>query len=274
MNMTTTDIRIRSCPRCRTGAMEYSDPSEPKCVNCGHYPHWGNGRSLVGSSLEQERRGETKPGTKWDGLKGRGRGPIEGASDAVSLKLHFKKATRIIKVEYYVQKLVSRHEFYAVATSVEPVDATISRWSGEVHTMVRAALSAHSRASVNSRSRGDGRRRMNRPLTSKQQAILSFLGNYMNTHQRAPTMREIQAGANISSSSVVHSNLITLEKKGYLEREADTSRSLRLLNNNQGSLVVIFTGPDAQLVRQAYGEDPHGAILTLAQRLHERRQTA
>ncbi len=50
----------------------------------------------------------------------------------------------------------------------------------------------------------------------------------MSDAGRPPTIREIGSAVNISSTSVVNYNLNKLEERGYVEREAEVSRGLKL----------------------------------------------
>lgn len=67
-----------------------------------------------------------------------------------------------------------------------------------------------------------------KPLSKRQQSILQFTRGYMDEHGRPPTIREIGKAVGINSTSVVNYNLGKLEEKGYLDRDPDVSRGLRL----------------------------------------------
>ena len=67
-----------------------------------------------------------------------------------------------------------------------------------------------------------------KPLSERQKNILSFIRKYVQDNTRPPTIREIGRAADISSTSVVNYNLTKLKEKGFLEREAEVSRGLRL----------------------------------------------
>lgn len=69
-----------------------------------------------------------------------------------------------------------------------------------------------------------------KPLSKRQQNILEFTRGYMDEHGRPPTIREIGKAVGINSTSVVNYNLGKLEEKGYLDRDPDVSRGLRLTN--------------------------------------------
>jgi repressor LexA len=65
-------------------------------------------------------------------------------------------------------------------------------------------------------------------LSERQEKILETIRDYLVEYGYPPTIREIGEAAGISSTSVVSYNLNALEKKGYLTRNKDTSRGLRL----------------------------------------------
>ena len=73
-----------------------------------------------------------------------------------------------------------------------------------------------------------------KPLSKRQQSILQFTRGYMNEHGRPPTIREIGKAVGINSTSVVNYNLGKLEEKGYLDRDPDVSRGLRLTEKADG----------------------------------------
>jgi repressor LexA len=65
-------------------------------------------------------------------------------------------------------------------------------------------------------------------LSERQRQILDFIARYIEEHDRPPTNREIGQAMGISSTGHVDYHLSVLAKKGYIEREANTSRGLRL----------------------------------------------
>jgi repressor LexA len=68
----------------------------------------------------------------------------------------------------------------------------------------------------------------NKPLSERQKSILAFIRQYVRENRRPPTIREIGQDVKISSTSVVNYNLTKLKEKGYLDRDAEVSRGLRL----------------------------------------------
>jgi repressor LexA len=67
-------------------------------------------------------------------------------------------------------------------------------------------------------------------LSERQRRILEFLGTYVEENGYPPSIREMGAAAGISSTSVVSYNLRRLEEKGYITRDRDVSRGLKLVS--------------------------------------------
>jgi|YNPMSStandDraft_1061717.scaffolds.fasta_scaffold59875_2 repressor LexA len=63
-------------------------------------------------------------------------------------------------------------------------------------------------------------------LTEPQQRILAFISQYMAEHDLPPTIREIQKGAGISSTSMVSYHLKALEKVHLVNRYERRSRGV------------------------------------------------
>ena len=75
-------------------------------------------------------------------------------------------------------------------------------------------------------------------LNDKQSKIISFIQDYYNEFGISPTVREIQNGCNITSTSVVDYNLKALKNKGYLDKRPDISRAIKLNNVNDNFLRI------------------------------------
>ena len=74
-------------------------------------------------------------------------------------------------------------------------------------------------------------------LSERHKKILEVLEHYQNNVGYPPSIREIGAEANISSTSVVNYYLEQLEEKGYIERDRKVSRGMRLIKNVAGEVV-------------------------------------
>lgn len=65
-------------------------------------------------------------------------------------------------------------------------------------------------------------------LSERQQSILSFIEEFIEEHNYPPTVRDIQNGCGISSTSVVSYNLDRLKEGRFLNRDSEVSRGLKL----------------------------------------------
>lgn len=70
-------------------------------------------------------------------------------------------------------------------------------------------------------------------VSDRQRQILDFISHYFDEHDRPPTNREIGQAMGIASTGHVDYHLSVLAKKGYIEREANTSRGLRLTSASE-----------------------------------------
>ena len=90
-----------------------------------------------------------------------------------------------------------------------------------------------------------------KPLSLRQQGIMEFIRKYLGENRFPPSIREIGKAVGISSTSVVNYNLRRLEERGYLSREKEVSRGLRLsadapdLVPSGGMLRIPMAGPIA-----------------------------
>jgi len=67
-------------------------------------------------------------------------------------------------------------------------------------------------------------------LSDKQQRIIDFIGEFWADRSYPPTIRDIQSGCGISSTSVVNYNLNILAREGYIRRHPEVSRGIELLD--------------------------------------------
>lgn len=90
-------------------------------------------------------------------------------------------------------------------------------------------------------------------LSKRQKNIIRFMENYMNLNGYPPTIREIGEATDINSTSVVNYNLKKLERSGYIERTARSSRGMRLLKtldtNGQGQTISVPVEPTSSAVK-------------------------
>jgi repressor LexA len=85
-------------------------------------------------------------------------------------------------------------------------------------------------------------------LSERQQGILDYIQESVQEAGRPPTIREIGEAVKISSTSVVNYNLTKLVEKGFLSRDAEVSRGLRLTEKAE-SLYNVVVETVQKLVR-------------------------
>ncbi len=68
-------------------------------------------------------------------------------------------------------------------------------------------------------------------LSERQRQILQFIREFVKEHSYPPTVRDIQKGCNISSTSVVDYHMNILEREGYLRRDPEVSRGIEMLGS-------------------------------------------
>ena len=90
---------------------------------------------------------------------------------------------------------------------------------------------------------------------------MEFIKDFMDKRQFPPTVRDIQKGCEISSTSVVDYNLHILQREGYLRRLPEVSRGIELLdgwrNNKREGVKVPVLGTIA--AGEPLGQPPDDA---------------
>jgi len=93
-------------------------------------------------------------------------------------------------------------------------------------------------------------------LTDRQRKILEFIEEFSDDNGYPPSIREIGSAVGISSTSVVNYNLNRLVEEGYLLRDQNVSRGLRLtekIGRAKEQLVESFRIP---LVGRIFASQP------------------
>src|SRR5574338_213472 len=67
------------------------------------------------------------------------------------------------------------------------------------------------------------------PLTKRQREILEYLQRHISEQGYAPSFEEIAERFGFQSLATVHEHLTNLEKKGYIHRAYNESRSIEVL---------------------------------------------
>ena len=73
------------------------------------------------------------------------------------------------------------------------------------------------------------------PLTKRQKEILDYIGTFIDSQGYAPSFEEIAESFGYSSLATVHEHLGNLERKGYLRKSYNESRSLELIRPDAGA---------------------------------------
>lgn len=71
-----------------------------------------------------------------------------------------------------------------------------------------------------------------RPLSAKQEKILTYLKQFAAEKGYPPSIREIGKACGISSTSVVKYNLNILQREGYIRRDPEVSRGIDLASTS------------------------------------------
>lgn len=75
-------------------------------------------------------------------------------------------------------------------------------------------------------------------LSKKQTEILLYIKREAANKGYPPTVREICEGVNLRSPSSVHAHLNTLEKKGYIRKDATKPRAIEIINYDDGMIMI------------------------------------
>src|SRR3989440_4189519 len=67
------------------------------------------------------------------------------------------------------------------------------------------------------------------PLTKRQKEVLDYLVAFETKHGYAPSFEEIGKGLKLTSLATVHKHITTLEKKGFIRRGYNQSRSIEIV---------------------------------------------
>ena len=70
-------------------------------------------------------------------------------------------------------------------------------------------------------------------LSPRQERILQFISDFIEEQGYPPTVRDIQHGCDISSTSVVDYNLNILQREEYIRRSPEISRGLEILKGHR-----------------------------------------
>jgi repressor LexA len=66
-------------------------------------------------------------------------------------------------------------------------------------------------------------------LTKRQKEVLDFLVGFLNKHGYSPSFEEIARSLKLTSLATVHKHITTLERKGFIRRGYNQSRSIEVV---------------------------------------------
>jgi repressor LexA len=83
-------------------------------------------------------------------------------------------------------------------------------------------------------------------LTKRQKQVLDYLVAFMNKNGYSPSFEEIAIAMKLTSLATVHKHLSTLEKKGFVRRGYNQSRSIEITQ-------LVKSVPEQVIARRATG---------------------
>ena len=81
------------------------------------------------------------------------------------------------------------------------------------------------------------RRKKDGELNKREKTILKFIEKSVKEKGYAPSVREIGKAVGLRSTATVHSYLARLQKEGFIKKENNKGRTLKLLKNSSGQSI-------------------------------------
>jgi len=97
-------------------------------------------------------------------------------------------------------------------------------------------------------------------LSAKQKRILDYIAQSVKDHGYPPSVREIAAEVGLKSPSTVHAHLNTLERTGYITRDAKKTRAITITAGPAAGVPILGTvaaGQPILAVEDALGYLPY-----------------
>ena len=80
-------------------------------------------------------------------------------------------------------------------------------------------------------------------LNKREKAILKFIEKQIKVNSYPPSVREIGKAVGLKSTATVHGYLAKLEEKGYIKKESQKGRTLRLIKGVSGEEIKTKSEP-------------------------------
>lgn len=103
------------------------------------------------------------------------------------------------------------------------------------------------------------------PLTKRQKQILDFIERFIEEQGYAPSFEEIAEAFGYASLATVHEHLSNLERKGYIRKSYNESRSVEVVREDPGGYAVelpLLGAVAAGLPIEAVQDTEHIAVPT------------
>lgn len=100
-------------------------------------------------------------------------------------------------------------------------------------------------------------------LTDSEEKVLGYIQRHLQEYRRPPTVREIMRHFKWNSPQSARKHLLTLEEKGFLERDDNTARGLTLVEDSETpeGLVVPLLGRVAAGLPLLAEENREGSLV-------------
>ncbi len=94
-------------------------------------------------------------------------------------------------------------------------------------------------------------------IYKRQQQILGFIRQYIQSHGSAPTLRQIAEAIGVSSLATVHEHLQALEEKGLIKRKQGKVRSIELKESEFNADPGGFEAPILGFIAAGHPIEPY-----------------
>ena len=97
---------------------------------------------------------------------------------------------------------------------------------------------------------GKEKRKNDGTLNKREKSILRFIEKSVEENGYAPSVREIGKAVGLSSTATVHTYLGRLQEYGYIAKEENKGRTLKLIKNSNGQKIERSSKKDFYLERE------------------------
>lgn len=98
-------------------------------------------------------------------------------------------------------------------------------------------------------------------LTPRQEEVYLYIANYIRENGYAPSLRETMSGLGLASTNAVRQHLERLNKKGFIERNENVSRGIKIVRSRIGrsiplidNLEIVIAGLPDQNRGESFGQ--------------------